>query len=76
MPMSAVTYSKRLDLKEVCYFVFKLIHAPVGREQEAVVCYLNVTDLTQFTSVTQPALELSSTAAMSNQQTMPLSCSV
>ncbi|PVH90921.1 hypothetical protein DM02DRAFT_664538 [Periconia macrospinosa] len=28
MPMSAVTYSKRLDLKDVCHFVFKLIHAP------------------------------------------------
>jgi hypothetical protein len=30
--------------KDVRYFAFKLIHAPVGREQEAVVRYLNMTN--------------------------------
>ncbi|PVH90733.1 hypothetical protein DM02DRAFT_664740 [Periconia macrospinosa] len=30
MPMSAIMCSKRLDLEDVCYFVFKLIHAPMA----------------------------------------------
>ncbi|PVH90839.1 hypothetical protein DM02DRAFT_664612 [Periconia macrospinosa] len=39
--MSAVTRSKRLDLKDVCYFAFKLIHAPVAN-REIIKHYRNV----------------------------------